>query len=354
MAPVSSDRRVLIVDDSAFMRKVLSDIVDAIDGFVVVGTARHGVEALAMVPKLDPDIITLDVEMPELDGLATLERIMRDFPRPVVMLSGAERPDLTINALELGALDFVRKPSGPISLDIAKVASRLEGALRTAATVRRPRIATPLAVRVVARAPVVDGHVASRVVVIAASTGGPRALSEILPALPASLGAAVVIVQHMPTGFTASMAARLDAQCAMPVREAVAGELVRDNHVYVAQGGRHCRLRPAEGGVVFAVDDAAPVWGVRPAADPLFASAASAFGAATLGVVLTGMGRDGAEGLAAIRAAGGRAVVQDEFSAVIPGMPAAALQRAGADTVAALSEVAAAIVAQLRRVAHRA
>lgn len=344
-APSSAARTVLVVDDSAFMRKVVSDLVGALPGFRVIGTARDGQHALEQVHTLDPDIVTLDVEMPELDGLEALGYIMSETPRPVVMLSAADGADgtLTLRALELGAVDFVRKPSGAISLDLARVQDRLHQALLAAAE------ANVAGVRAVARLPRVSSAVglspdtARKLVVIACSTGGPRALVEVIPALPATLDAAVLVVQHMPKGFTHSLAERLDLASRCTVREASEGAPLQRGLVYVAPGGRHLVVGERPDGPCCAIDDSPAVWGVRPAADVLFRSAARVYGASVLGVVLTGMGRDGAEGLSRIREAGGRAVVQDRETSTIYGMPQAALQIAGADQVVPLSGVATAI-----------
>ncbi len=346
---------VLVVDDSAFMRKLVSEVVESTGEFRVLGTARDGQDALRQVASLDPDLVTLDVDMPGLDGLAALEYIMRDHPRPVVMLSAGSTEggaDATLRALERGAVDFVRKPSGAISLDLDLVREQLLQALRGASGVRvatHPVLASghlpapprpaPLHVPL-AGAP-------SRVVCIAASTGGPAALAQILPALPAWPDTAVLIVQHMPAGFTASFARRLDAASALTVHEAVDGEPLRAGHAYVAPGGRHLRVQGSLDLPRLALGDDPPQWGVRPAADPLFASAARLFGANAVGVVLTGMGRDGADGLLAMRHAGGRAVVQDVATSVVPGMPEAARKLAGSDVVAPLHEIAAAIGVQV-------
>lgn len=342
-------RTVLVVDDSAFMRRVISDVVaSAGDEFRVVGTARDGMDALQQIHALEPDIVTLDIEMPRLDGIQTLGYIMAETPRPVVMLSAvgaAGTMDLTIRALELGAVDFVRKPSGPVSLDLSSVRDRLLNALRAAACVNarglsvlaQPRLSGP-----VSRPERTGG--ATRAVVIAASTGGPRALTDVIPNLPDPLGAAVVVVQHMPSGFTRSLAQRLMLMSRLPVAEVVADEPIVHDRVYVARGGFHLRLASRDGAAVATLDDSPPIWGVKPAADPLFRSAAHRFGANVVGVVLTGMGRDGAEGLRAIRDAGGRAVVQDQMTSIIYGMPQAALATAGADRVVPLSEMARTIV----------
>jgi len=340
---VSSKRRVLVVDDSAFMRRLISQILEESGEFEVAGVARDGNEALGLVHALNPDIITLDVDMPELDGLGALGYIMSEAPRPVVMLSAGTTNGgqaATLRALELGAVDFVLKPSGSISLDLATIAPRLLAALRAAAAanpagLRQLQRRTPIMVERVAPA----GPSASSAVVIAASTGGPRALAAIVPHLPRAIPAAVLVVQHMPRGFTKSFAQRLDSMSTIHIAEAEEGEPVVHGRVYVAPGGQHLTVRDDGAGPVIALDERPPVSGVRPAADLLFHSAAQVFGSSVLAVVLTGMGRDSADGTRAIRNAGGRAVIQDRETATIFGMPSAALQLAGADRVAPLPEI---------------
>ena len=340
---------VLVVDDSSFMRALIAEMVESTREFQVVGTAADGVQAIEAIHSLDPDIVTLDIEMPRLDGLQTLDTIMRELPRPVVMLSaaGSERGnEMTLRALERGAVEFVRKPSGPISIDLLTVRQELLAALNAARAVNMAGVRTPPQPGVPVGAETVPKKIsgaADRVVVIAASTGGPRALGEIVPHLPDTLGAAVLIVQHMPREFTRSLSHRLDLMSALPVAEAVDGEAVLENHVYLAPGGLHMTLRSDSGAAAISLDTSPTVWGVRPAADPLFVSAAESFGADAIGVILTGMGRDGAEGLRRIRAAGGKAVIQDRDSSIIFGMPQAAMETAGADRVAAVRDIARAI-----------
>lgn len=348
----SSIRTVLVVDDSALVRAILRDAINAMEGFEVVGTAGDGREAMAAVRTLAPHLVTLDVEMPGLDGLATLEAIMREAPRPVVMLSGAGTEgnvDLTLRALELGAADFVRK--GALGGPNAGMLERLRAALVAAAAtnvrvVARP---TPRMVAAIAPRPAGAARPAEAIVAIAASTGGPRALAEVVAGFRASLDAAVVIAQHMPRGFTAGLARRLAQVAAIPVSEVRHDERIDAGRIYLAPGGRHCRVVGSPGRAALACDDSPPVWGVRPAADPLFVSVAQAFGAACVGVVLTGMGRDGALGLTAIREAGGGAIVQDEASCAVYGMPREALAIAGADKVVSPAEVAAATMELLAR-----
>ncbi|HTR77583.1 MAG TPA: chemotaxis response regulator protein-glutamate methylesterase [Gemmatimonadaceae bacterium] len=343
-----SDRRtVLVVDDSAFMRRLISQILEASTEFHVVGTAKNGLDALERIHELNPEIVTLDIDMPELDGLNALGYIMSETPRAVVMLAAATTEsarELALRALELGAVDFVRKPSGPISLDLEVITDRVLAALRAAAAANLAglRMLPPAVARVESpsRTPPKAATVA---VAIACSTGGPRALAAILPELPRSLEATILIVQHMPPGFTKSFAQRLASVSRIHVREAEDGEPLYHGRAYVAPGGHHVRVVGPPESPVIGFDDGPPMWGVRPAADPLFRSVAERFGPSAIGVVLTGMGRDGSAGLKAIRDAGGRAIVQDRETATIFGMPQSAAQLAGADRVAPLGAVASVI-----------
>ena len=341
-------KRVLVVDDSAFMRGLVTEIVEFRDDFRVVGTASNGVEALERVRSLSPDIVTLDIAMPQMDGLAALERIMSEMPRPVIIVSAAESANFNVSAvraLELGAVEFVRKPSGPVSVDLVMVRAQLLRALDTAAMVRFGRTGREVKPRTPSQPPQAQAHVrgAGRVVVVAASTGGPRALSEVISGLPADLDAAVLVVQHMPPEFVQTLADRLSQISALPVTVAANGDSLLASHVYIAPGEGQTRLKKARGRVEIEVDAKGPLCGVRAAADPLFQSAAAIFGRRAIGVVLSGMGRDGAEGLRAIRGAGGGAIVQNRATSIIYGMPAAALATAGADRVAAADEIAATI-----------
>jgi two-component system chemotaxis response regulator CheB len=348
--------RVLIVDDSAFMRRVTSQIIENSGEFVVAGTARNGIDALKQIRDVRPDIVTLDVDMPEMDGLSALGFIMSQMPVPVVMLSAGTTnsgQEATLRALELGAVDFVLKPSGSISLDLGSVASRLLDALRGAVNANLSGVrVTPrgLTVKLPPRAEPTSR--AMQAVVIASSTGGPRALAAIVPDLPADLPAAVLIVQHMPAGFTRSLANRLDRASPMFFAEAIDGEPIVHGRGYVAPGGFHMLVRDSASGPCIAIEDGPTLWGVRPAADVLFRSAATVFGASTVSVVLTGMGRDGAEGTRLVREAGGRAVVQDRDTATIFGMPQAALMHAGAERVTPLTEIGATIAELVEAVRH--
>lgn len=336
---------VLVVDDSAFMRKLIAEMVESNGAFRVVGTANDGIEALQKVRSLRPDIVTLDIEMPRLNGLQALEQIMAEMPRPVVMLSAAGSDlgnEMTLRALERGALEFVRKPSGPVSIDLSIVRTQLMSALEAARAMNMGGVRTPAPAETTGEteSPKKSPDAATKVIAIASSTGGPRALAEIIPHLPEDLGAAVVVVQHMPGEFTKLLAARLRAMSPLWVAEAMDGKLLRENRVYVAPGGYHMTLKGEPGNALIQLDESPTMWGVRPAADRLFFSVASIYGHAAIGVVLTGMGRDGAEGLRRIREAGGRGIVQDRESSIIYGMPQAALAAAGTDNVVTLNEIA--------------
>lgn len=359
MERATSDRAtVLVVDDSPFVRHVVRDVVNGSPDFVVVGEACDGYSAIEQVHALSPDLVTLDVEMPQLDGLQTLGYLMSEAPRPIVMLSALDAHaggDLTLRALELGAVDFVRKPARDDSLDLPTLRLRLLSALRAARESHCRRV--PMLVRPAPLRPprLTNAHASvRRIVIIAASTGGPRALAEVVPALPVLPNVALLIVQHMPSGFTESMATRLDARSAMTVREGRDGEVLEGGTVYVAPGGRHMLVRRDGGALSLSVAVGTPVHGVRPAADPLMQSVATACGENAVGVVLTGMGSDGAAGLAAIRSAGGYGIVQSRETAVVFGMPQAALSRAGADCVAPLRDIATAIAAAVSTPPRRA
>jgi len=316
---------VLVVEDDPVTRRIVVDLVQASGRFRVVGEARTGYEAIRLVHEREPDLVSLDLELPELGGLETLGYIMSEAPRPVVVLSAHTAPELTFQALDFGAVDFVPKPAPDALRTVDELRDRLLEALDAAAQARLANLAfrIPGRGRAARRAPAQAGLPACAVA-IAASTGGPRALADLLAALPEDLPAAVLVVQHMPARFTASLAARLDAVSPLPVAEAVGGEVIRPGRVYLAPGGVHLGLDRSRQGVAIRLEETRPVWGVRPAADVLFRAVASHFGPRSLGVVLTGMGRDGAAGLRAIREVGGWTIAQDRDTSVIFGMPAAA------------------------------
>ena len=353
VSSISDPSRVLVVDDSPFFRRLLTEVVEGSGEFQVIATARDGMDALRKVRTHAPDVILMDLEMPELDGLGAIGYIMAESPRPIIVVSAHAGPGATtaIRALELGAVDLVPKEDGRGAAANARFAERLMIVLRAArsAEVRRLAAGEPrdMSYRPAAHPPLAGQ--ARLCVAIAASTGGPRALAEIVPRLPTGQEAAVVIVQHMPPNFTRSLADRLSAQSRYRVVEAEEQMPLLADTAYVAPGDYHMRIAAGQHGFCLRLDQGPSLWGVRPAADPLFSSVAHAFGSRAIGLVLTGIGKDGAEGLKQISDAGGIGIAQDRESATIYGMPGAALHAGGARYVLPVSEMAARVAAELSR-----
>jgi two-component system chemotaxis response regulator CheB len=353
VSSTSDPGRVLVVDDSPFFRRLLTEVVDRSGEFRVVATARDGMDALRKVRAHAPDVILMDIEMPELDGLGAIGYIMAESPRAIVVVSAhvGAGAAAAIRALELGAVDLVVKEEERGAAATARFAERLMVVLRAArsADVRRLGLNERRA-REAAPGPATTSISRARLcLAIAASTGGPRALAEIVPQLPIGLETAVVIVQHMPPKFTRSLADRLGTQSHFRVIEAEHQMPVLADTAYVAPGDFHMRVAAGVGGPELELDQEPSLWGVRPAADPLFRSVAQHFGSRAIGVVLTGIGRDGAEGLRQIHEAGGIGIAQDRESATVYGMPGAALQSGGARYVLPVSEIAGRVVAELTR-----
>ncbi len=342
--------RVLVVDDSAFMRFTISNYLNKQPGIKVVGSAQNGEEALVLIPRLKPDVITLDVEMPKLDGISTLREIMSRFPRPVIMLSSMTKEGAveTIQALTLGAVDFVTKPEQKANVNavMEEVAQKIKRA--TKARIWSPPTARPNIV------PTIEPSLSSKtvrrrnstepVVVIGSSTGGPRALNTLIPALPGDLPAAVMVIQHMPAGFTRSLAERLDSLSALKVKEAVPGDQLQVGQVLIAPGGFHTVFDLNEHAIM---NQNPPVHGVRPAIDVTLSSIVKLYGAHTISVILTGMGHDGTNGSGLVRSAGGKVIAEDESTCVVWGMPRSVFESGFSDIVVPLPDIAKIIVQQV-------
>ena len=353
--------RVIVVDDSALVRSLLSEIINRQPDMECIGTANDPLIAREMIREMSPDVITLDVEMPRMDGIDFLGRLMRLRPMPVLMIStlterGAE---VTMKALELGAVDFVAKPRVGVANGLNDLASEIVDKIRVAAVARVHRT-------LAATAPAASGSQAARpsqsapavapmlgrlstekIIAIGASTCGTEAIREVLTHLPADCPA-IVITQHMPPGFTTSFAARLNSLCQMKVKEAENGERILPGHAYIAPGGKHFSINRSGANYVAVVDDTAPVNRHKPSVEVLFRSVASCAGRNAVGVMLTGMGADGAVAMREMKLAGSYNYVQDEASCIVFGMPREAIAHGAADEVLPLTQIAPALLARLR------
>jgi two-component system chemotaxis response regulator CheB len=337
--------KVLVVDDSTLMRNMVGDIIKATPGLKLIGSAKNGLEAIELVKQLSPDVVTMDIEMPKMDGLQALARLMSESPVATVMLSAhaKEGAESTLLALELGAVDFVTKPSGSISLDIDKVRDELVEKIRIAADVDLAMMkpgnghhSAPM----LTEARIVTGS--SKLLAIGSSTGGTRALSEILPKLPKGINASLLLVQHMPVGFTKSLAERLDNRSKIRIKEAEDGDLVERGVALLAPAGYHMELSPS--GDRVKLNQNPPKFGVRPSVDVMMESVAQYSSSETVGVILTGMGHDGANGVASMKKKGGHIIAEDRSTCVVYGMPKAAVETGAVDEVLPLGQIPGAIV----------
>ena len=357
---------VVVVDDSAFMRKALASMLEKDPEIRVVATARDGQEGLEVIRKHNPDVITLDIEMPRMDGLTALRHIMMEMPKPVLMVSSltVDGAVATLKAMELGAVDFIPKQLSKVSLDIVKIELDLQAKVKQIARRKfRPPVLT--------RKPFVpvtggagtschaaegeprrefvrpSGSLVRDVVAIGVSTGGPPAVQKILSALPADFPASVVIAQHMPAAFTGPFAKRLDGLCQVTVKEAESGDRLSPGRVFVAPGGKHLKLvqKVSRVEIEITTDPAEALY--KPSANVLVGSAAEAVGKRALGVILTGMGSDGLEGVKVLKQKGGRALAQSDSSCVVYGMPKAIVDAGLADEIVDIDEMAQAIMNNL-------
>lgn len=348
---------MLVVDDSALVRSLLAGIINRQADMECVGAANDPLIAREMIRELDPDVLTLDIEMPRMDGIDFLGRLMRLRPMPVVMIStlterGAE---VTMKALELGAVDFVSKPRIGVVDGLGELSTQIVEKIRIAASAHIKR-AVPAPVRAqdasgrqVAERPVatLSGRISTeKLVFIGASTGGTEAIKDVLTQLPADFPA-IVITQHMPPGFTTSFAARLDSLCRISVREAVNGERILPGHAYLAPGGTQFRIDRSGANYVAVVEDGEPVNRHKPSVEVLFKSGAKVAGRNAFGIMLTGMGNDGAKAMKEMKDAGSYNIVQDEASCVVFGMPKEAIAHGAADEVLPLRDIAGALIARL-------
>lgn len=341
----NSQFRVFVVDDSAFMRRAISRMIASDPELQVVGTAASGTEALAMIPGVDPDVITLDVQMAGIDGLETLRRIMAQFPRPVIMVSSVTEKgaEATLNALALGAFDYVPKRLSSGSLNIHHIQKDLNAKIKAAAQLRWPQdqlAAAKYPPSKTSRPAQAASHPKLAIVAIGVSTGGPKALEEILPLLPRDLRVPILIVQHMPAGFTAPFAERLDQLCALPVRQATDGESLEAGTIYIAPAGFHMRIKrspEAQSGI--SLSSGAENQPHVPSVDLMMQSVAMGFHAKSMGIIMTGMGSDGTQGMKAIHDAGGFTVGQDEATCAVYGMPRACAELGILDRIVPLSQI---------------
>jgi two-component system chemotaxis response regulator CheB len=359
--------RILVVDDAAIFRRGISQALADVPGVEVVGTAANGQLALSRIAELRPDLVTLDVEMPDMDGISVLREISaRKLGCAVIILSSASERvrDLTVKALEAGAFDFVSKPESHSAIEsISGLRERLlppinifkrQFEIRSPHSPKQPprisvRETAPAATSGDREPSRLQCRPGPRLVLIAVSTGGPAALAEVLPALPANLGTSVFIVQHMPPLFTQSLAKSLDGKCSLRVKEASNGEIAAPNTVYLAPGGKHMKIAAgAKGEILVRITDDPPENNLKPAADMLFRSAASHFPGQSLAVILTGMGNDGTLGLRVLKQTGCFAIAQDESTSTVFGMPKEAIQTGCVDQVLPLDRIAPAIVSGVR------
>lgn len=334
--------KVMVVDDSNFMRKAIGKIVSSEPGFEVVALISSGEEAVRSIPAIRPDVVTLDVEMEGMDGLATLKKIMDTNPTPVIMFSAYTRKgaDITLKSLQEGAVDFIEKPSGTLSIDLGAVRDELIKKIRVASTVRPRRVTVTPPARTRSLVDIKLPHPARSVIAIGSSTGGVQALQAVIPKLPKNLPLPVLVVQHMPPMFTKSLAESLDSHSLVRVKEAEEGDILKPGCVYIAPGGLHMTVRWVKDGATIHLDKNPEDELLRPSVDVMFRSVAEVYGGDVLGIILTGMGYDGTSGLRLLKAKGARAIAQDEATCVVYGMPKTAVEAGVVDIILPIQEIA--------------
>lgn len=344
-----SQIKVLVVDDSAFMRKIISDVINSQDNLKVIDTAKNGKEAIDKIKNLKPNVVTLDIEMPVLDGLSALEMIMKRNPVPVIMLSSLtkEGADATIKALQLGAVDFITKPISIFKISAADMKKQLIDKVYIASKVKFKsklyNVNKPLYFENNYKTPSYkinpENKSIKKIIAIVTSTGGPRALQTLIPSIPKNIDASIVIVQHMPPGFTRSLAERLDNISQISVKEGEDNDILLPGHAYIAPGGYHMRVIRESNNYKLKLSKDAPVLGHRPSVNVLMSSIAELGSQKVIGVILTGMGSDGAEALKYIKNNSGYIIAQDEESCVVFGMPKAAIKLGIVDKVLPIEKI---------------
>jgi two-component system chemotaxis response regulator CheB len=338
--------RAVVADDSHFMRSVISDVLES-GGIDVVDTAGNGREAVEAVAEHAPDVVTMDVEMPEMNGIEAVERIMADHPTPVLMLSAHtdENADVTFEALDAGAVDFFPKPGGEVSMEVSRLEDQLVETVTSVAEVETPGTGGADD-GAATTAPSTQAYVDNPTLLIGSSTGGPKMVEQVMADLPLDVDFRVLIVQHMPEGFTGRFAARIDARSDYEVREAGDGDRIGGGEALVAPGGKHMAVSNYHGGRLrVKLNEDPPVNSVRPAVDVTMTSAADVIADPLVGVILTGMGEDGAAGIEAVTAAGGEAIAQDEETSAVFGMPKRAIETGAVDDILPIEDIPDGIIA---------
>lgn len=347
-------KKVLVVDDSAFMRKVITDMINSSPILTVVGSAKDGEEALVKIKELAPDLVTMDIEMPKMDGLTALKKIMTEMPMPVVMLSSLTKQGAqeTLKALDYGAMDFITKPSSLIKVSAPEVKeeliSKLVAASKAKMSVAQHMVShMPKTSASASYTPYqkIEGNTSfKKLIAIGTSTGGPRALQDVIPFIPKTIDAGIVIVQHMPPGFTKSLADRLNGMSQIGVKEAEDGDVIRAGWAYLAPGDSHLKVYKQSGKYVIKLDSGERVTGHRPSVDAMMYSIADLNERNVIGVIMTGMGSDGADGMKVVKQKSGYIIAQDEDSCVVFGMPKSTIKLGVVDKVVSLSNIANEIV----------
>jgi len=340
--------KVLIVDDSAYTRQTMKKILEEVSSLEVVGIASDGIDAMAKTLRLQPDIITLDFEMPEMDGFSFLRWLMKERPTPVIMVSSHADSKTVFKALELGAVDFIAKPTRRASVELQTIEKDLIRKIKGIKDIRLEVLSRNLeflkSEEIVATPEVRSKQHAIDVVAVGSSTGGPPALQIILTRLPSDFQAAILISQHMPKGFTGPLAERLDKLSQLKIKEAEEGDLISKGTVYVCPGGAHLGISQKKQKLVIALKEGRLTDKYTPSVDYMMTSAAEHYGASSMGVILTGMGNDGRNGMLEIKTRGGYTIAEAESSAVVFGMPAEAIKNNAVETVLPISEIPSAII----------